>query len=114
MSFVTVYAGNAGLCTYTRRGDAVRAAVMIAIRHPALSADVGIAELNDTDGAVISAFVSASEMLASEDADAIAAADANTSQVSAHLGVVAWRAAARAAHGCEEARLRSAIEAMLE
>src|SRR4051794_6772436 len=77
MSFIALYAENASVVgTYAERAAAVRAAVRIAMRRPDLSTDIGIAELDDGDGHVIAPFVSASDLLANDDSDAVAAAEA--------------------------------------
>lgn len=76
MSFIALYAENASVVgTYDERAPAVRAAITIAMRRPDLSPEIGIAELDDADGHVIAPFVSASDLLAADDADAVAAAD---------------------------------------
>ena len=78
MSFIALYAENASVVgTYAERAGAVRAAVRIAMRRPDLSTDIGIAELDDGDGHVIAPFVSASDLLANDDSDAVAAAAAD-------------------------------------
>jgi hypothetical protein len=80
MSFIALYAENASVVgSYHERALAVRAAVTIAMRQPDLSPEIGIAELDDGDGHVIAPFVSASDLLATDDADAVAAADAYSS-----------------------------------
>ena len=77
MSFIALYAENASVVgTYAERAAAVRAAVRIAMRRPDLSTDIGIAELDDGDGHVIAPSVSASDLLANDDSDAVAAAEA--------------------------------------
>jgi hypothetical protein len=76
MSFITLYAENASvLSTHTERRDAVRGAVTIAMQRPDLSIEVGVAEIDDHTGLAIKPFVSASELLAANDPDAVAAAD---------------------------------------
>jgi hypothetical protein len=75
MSFIALYAENASVVeTYDERAGAVRA-VAIAMRRPDLATEIGIAELDDADGHVVAPFVSASDLLAADDADAVAAAD---------------------------------------
>ena len=77
MSFIALYAENASVVgTYEDRAAAVHAAVRIAMRHPEYSTEIGIAELADSDGHVIAPFVSASDLLAAGDVDAVTAADA--------------------------------------
>jgi hypothetical protein len=76
MSFVALYAENASvLHAYDERSRAIRAAVRIAIERPDLSDDIGVAELDETDGHVISPFRSATDLLAHDDPDAVAAAE---------------------------------------
>ncbi len=107
MSFIALYAENASVVgTYEDRAAAVHAAVRIAMRHPEYSTEIGIAELADSDGHVIAPFVSASDLLAAGDVDAVAAADAYdfTSKPQSRLAD-AIEAAADAAE-----RLRVAVE----
>lgn len=84
MSFIALYAENASVVgTYADRPRAVRAAIEIAMRRPDLSTDIGIAEVDDADGHVIVPFVSASDLLAADDHDAVTTAATAATRLSA-------------------------------
>jgi hypothetical protein len=111
MSFIALYAENASVVgTYAERAAAVRAAIAIAMRRPDLSPEIGIAELDDADGHVIAPFVSASDLLAADDPDAVAAADRFDAQPAPRTAIAdATNAVAEAA-----LRLRDAMETRAE
>ena len=77
MSFIALYAENASVVgTYADRADRGACRGHDRDAPAGLSTEIGIAELDDTDGHVIAPFVSASDLLAADDGDAVSAADA--------------------------------------